>query len=117
MKEYAEDYSIAELMCVALAREIEDGDVVILGSFTPLAYASYILAKVTHAPNLVYIAYSSIDARPFRLSFTGSEAAAMKGGAAHWNMTECINSIHQTGRGDVEAISAIQADQYGNINI
>ena len=117
MKEYAEDYSIAELMCVALAREIEDGDVVILGSFTPLAYASYILAKVTHAPNLVYIAYSSIDARPFRLSFTGSEAAAMKGGAAHWSMTECINSIHQTGRGDVEAVSAIQADQYGNINI
>lgn len=116
-KEYAEDYSIAELMCANIARQINDLDVVILGSFTPLAYASYVLAKLTHAPDSVIVGYSAIDTLPFRLSFTGSEAAAMKGAAAHWSMTECINSLHQTGRGDVEAISSAQADQYGNINI
>jgi len=117
MKEYAEDYSTAELVCVAIAREIEDGDILILGSFTPLAFVSYILAKVTHAPNVMYMAYSSVDARPFQLSFASYEAAAMKGGVARWNMTECINSLYLGIGVDVEPISSIQADQYGNINI
>jgi len=117
MKEYAEDYSTAELVCVAVAREIEDGDILILGSFTPLAFVSYILAKLTHAPNVMYMAYSSVDAKPFRLSFASYEAAATKGGAARWNMTECINSLYLGIGVDVEPISSIQADQYGNINI
>ncbi len=65
MTQYAKDYSIGELMCVTLAKEIEDGDVVVLGSFTPLAYASYILAKITHAPNITLLAYASVDTRPF----------------------------------------------------
>lgn len=117
MKEYAQDYSTAELVCVAVAREIEDGDILILGSFTPLAFVSYILAKLTHAPNVMYMAYSSVDARPFRLSFASYEAAATKGGVARWNMTECINSLYLGIGVDVEPISSIQADQYGNINI
>ena len=117
MKEYAQDYSTAELVCVAVAREVEDGDILILGSFTPLAFVSYILAKLTHAPNVMYMAYSSVDAKPFRLSFASYEAAATKGGVARWNMTECINSLYLGIGVDVEPISSIQADQYGNINI
>lgn len=117
MKHYAEDYSVAELMCVTLAKEIEDGDVVVLGSFTPLAYASYILAKITHAPNMTFLAYASVDSRPFQLSFTRAEAAATRGAALLWTMLEDLNSVHLKGRGDVEAISSIQADQYGNINL
>lgn len=117
MREYAEDYSTAELVCVAVAREIEDGDILILGSFTPLAFVSYILAKVTHAPNIMYMAYSSVDARPFQLSFGSYEAAATAAGVARWNMTECINSLYLGTGVDVEPISSIQADQYGNINI
>ncbi len=117
MTQYAKDYSIGELMCVTLAREIEDGDVVVLGSFTPLAYASYILAKITHAPNITLLAYASVDTRPFQLSFTRAEAAATRGAALMWTMLEDLNSVHLKGRGDVEAISSIQADQYGNINL
>ncbi|MBE0480256.1 MAG: hypothetical protein IBX68_04690 [Dehalococcoidia bacterium] len=117
MKEYATDYSVGELMCVTLSREIEDGDVVLLGSFTPLAYASYILAKITHAPNIVLLAYASVDSRPFQLSFTRAEAAATRGAALMWTMLEDLNSVHLKGRGDVEAISSIQADGFGNINL
>ena len=117
MTQYAKDYSIGELMCVTLAKEIEDGDVVVLGSFTPLAYASYILAKITHAPNITLLAYASVDTRPFQLSFTRAEAAATRGAALIWTMLEDLNSVHLKGRGDVEAISSIQADQYGNINL
>jgi len=117
MTQYAKDYSVGELMCVTLAKEIEDGDVVVLGSFTPLAYASYILAKITHAPNMTLLAYASVDTRPFQLSFTRAEAAATRGAALMWTMLEDLNSVHLKGRGDVEAISSIQADQYGNINL
>ena len=117
MSQYAEEYTIAELVCVAVAREVEDGDILILGSFTPLAFVSYILAKITHAPNIMYMAYSSVDAMPFKLTFASYEAAATKGGLARWNMTECINSLYLGTGVDVEPISSIQADQYGNINI
>ena len=117
MKHYADDYSVGELMCVTLSKEIEDGDVVLLGSFTPLAYASYILAKITHAPNITLLAYAAVDPRPFQLSFTRAEASATRGAALMWTMLEDLNSVHLKGRGDVEAISSIQADQYGNINL
>ncbi|MEE8374326.1 MAG: CoA-transferase [Dehalococcoidia bacterium] len=117
MTQYAQDYSVAELMCVTLAREIEDGDVIVLGSFTPLAYASYILAKITHAPNSTLLAYAAVDFRPFQLSFVRAESSAIRGAALMWTMLEDLNSVHLKGRGDVEAISSIQADQYGNINL
>jgi len=117
MKHYAKDYSVGEIMCVTLAKEIEDGDVVVLGSFTPLAYASYILAKITHAPSSTLLAYAAVDFRPFQLSFLRAEAAATRGAALLWTMLEDLNSVHLKGRGDVEAISSIQADQYGNINL
>ncbi|MCX5999613.1 MAG: hypothetical protein NTU41_08510 [Chloroflexi bacterium] len=117
MSKYAEEYTTAELVCVAVSREIEDGDLLILGSFTPLAFVSYILAKVTHAPNIMYMAYSGVDSRPFQLTFGSYEAAATKGGAARWNMTECINSLYLGTGVDVEPISSIQADQYCNINL
>lgn len=117
MKTYSEDYSVAEMVCVAVSREIEDGDLLILGSFTPLAFVSYVLAKLTHAPNIMYQAYSSVDARPFRLTFGSYEAAATAGGVARWNMTECINSLYLGTGVDVEPISSIQADENANINI
>jgi glutaconate CoA-transferase subunit B len=117
MTRYAKDYTVGELMCASLAREIEDGDVIVLGSFTPLAYASYILAKITHAPNSTLLAYAAVDFRPFQLSFIRAEASATRGSALMWTMLEDLNSVHLKGRGDVEAISSIQADQYGNINL
>ena len=117
MKDYAKDYSVAELMCTLLSREVEDWDVVVLGSFTPLAYAGYILAKMTHAPNCSLIAAAAVDCRPFQLSFTRSESAAIRGTTLLWTMLECLNNVHLKGRGDVESISSIQADGYGNINL
>lgn len=111
------EYTVSELMCTCIAREIDEGDVVILGSFTPLAYAAYILAKMTHAPNLFLVAYSGVDTRPFPISFFTAEGAAIKGAAALWTFTECINSLHLASRADVEAVSSVQLDNQGAINI
>lgn len=48
----ATDWTIDELLCCAMAREIDDGDVVLEGIGTFLPTAAYELARVTHAPRL-----------------------------------------------------------------
>lgn len=49
------DYTVDELMAVCISRQIEDGEVVAQGIATPLVAAGYLLAKLTHAPNLTFI--------------------------------------------------------------
>lgn len=48
-------YTIDELICVCISRQIEDGELVAQGMATPLVAAGYLLAKLTHAPNLTFI--------------------------------------------------------------
>jgi acyl CoA:acetate/3-ketoacid CoA transferase alpha subunit/acyl CoA:acetate/3-ketoacid CoA transferase beta subunit len=113
----ADHADVADLMVAGLARTIEDGDTIVLGSFTPLAYAAYMLAKLTHAPNAFIVGYSGVDPYPFQLGFHTSEAACTKFAAGLWSMTQCIQALHLRGRGDVEAVSSAQLDANGDINI
>jgi acyl CoA:acetate/3-ketoacid CoA transferase alpha subunit/acyl CoA:acetate/3-ketoacid CoA transferase beta subunit len=113
----AEEFSIGDQMVSALAATIEDEDTIVLGSFTPLAYAAYNLAKLTTAPNAFVVGYSGVDARPFEMGFHTSEAACIKNSAGLWSMTECIEALHFRGTGDVEAVSSAQMDANGDINI
>jgi len=113
----AKEYDISAQMVVSLARTIDDGDSIILGSFTPLAYAAYMLAKLTHAPNAFIVGYSGVDPLPFQLSFHSSEAACTQYAAGLWSMSECIEALHLRGMGDVEAVSSAQLDANGDINI
>lgn len=48
----ADDFTPDELMCVCIARRISDGDIAVQGIGTPLVAAGYLLARLTHAPNL-----------------------------------------------------------------
>lgn len=47
-------YTIDEMICVCIARQVTDGDVLAQGIATPLVLAGYMLAKLTHAPNVVF---------------------------------------------------------------
>lgn len=115
--EKAADYDVADQMVTSLARTIDDGDTTVLGSFTPLAYAAYNLAKLTTAPNSFMVGYSGVDANPFQMGFHTSEAACIGNSAGLWSMTECIEALHFRGTGDVEAVSSAQMDANGDINI
>lgn len=115
--EAASEFDASSQMVVSLARAIEDGDSIILGSFTPLAYTAYMLAKLTHAPNAFIVGYSGVDPLPFQLTFHSSEAACTQFAAGLWSMTECIEALHLRGMGDVEAVSSAQLDANGDINI
>jgi acyl CoA:acetate/3-ketoacid CoA transferase beta subunit len=49
------DFTTDELMAVCISRQIEDGELVAQGLATPLVAAGYLLAKLTHAPNLTFV--------------------------------------------------------------
>jgi acyl CoA:acetate/3-ketoacid CoA transferase beta subunit len=46
------DFTIDELICVCISRQVEDGEVLAQGINTPLVMAGFILAQLTHAPNV-----------------------------------------------------------------
>ena len=50
----ATDFTVDELISVCISRQIEDGELVVQGLATPLVTAGYLLAKLTHAPNLLF---------------------------------------------------------------
>jgi len=50
----ATDYTIDDLICVCISRQIEDGEPLAQGIATPLVAAGYFLAKLTHAPNITF---------------------------------------------------------------
>jgi acyl CoA:acetate/3-ketoacid CoA transferase beta subunit len=48
------DYTVDELMAVCISRLCDDGECVAQGIATPMVIAGYYLAKLTHAPNLLF---------------------------------------------------------------
>jgi acyl CoA:acetate/3-ketoacid CoA transferase beta subunit len=46
------DFTVDELICVCISRQVEDGEVLAQGINTPLVVAGFILAQMTHAPNV-----------------------------------------------------------------
>lgn len=53
MPDHSSDYTPDELMCACIARQVVDGEAIGQGIATPLVMAGVILAKLTHAPNIV----------------------------------------------------------------
>jgi len=48
------DFTIDELIISCIARQIKNGDILAQGIATPLVAAGYILAKCTHAPDVLF---------------------------------------------------------------
>jgi glutaconate CoA-transferase, subunit B len=110
-------HDVHELMVCRVAAEVDPNDVVVMGSFTPLAYAAYMLAKLTHARDAYLVGFDAVGMAPIQLSFTGAEPAAYKGAVCRWGMLTEINSIHLSNHGGVEAVSSAQLDGTGAINL
>ena len=49
----ATDYTIDDLICTCISRQVEDGEILAQGIATPLVAAGYLLAWHTHAPNVI----------------------------------------------------------------
>ena len=54
MNEQSKDYTTDEILTVLMSREVKNTDVMIVGVATPMAWAAFTLAKLTHAPDAIY---------------------------------------------------------------
>ena len=111
------EYRIEELMVCRIASEVDDSGVTVLGSSTPLAYASYMLAKLTHAQDAYLVGFNAIGMPPVELNLTGTEAAAYRGALARWSFLTTTQTVHLGKRGLVECVSPAQIDGTGAFNL
>lgn len=109
------NYTPAELMVTAAAREISDGDVVFVGMRLPLL--GFQLAKNTHAPNAVGIYELGIvrdSAAPEPILTMGDLPNLYR---AQWLAdTADLMGLLQQGLVDVGFIGGAQVDRFGNLN-
>jgi glutaconate CoA-transferase subunit B len=94
-----EPATTAEVMAVAIARRLRDGETIAVGSVSPIPASACLLAKRRHAPRARLILLGSRDHFPF------------EGG-----LQEFYNFAVR-GKLDVFFASGAQIDQHGNVNL
>jgi len=109
------NYTPQEVMVVAAAREIADGEVVFVGMRLPLL--AFGLAKRTHAPTAIGLFENGLvrDRVPPPDLYTMSDAPNVADAA--W-ATGLLDVMHVLQRGDVDLgfIGGAEVDRFGNIN-
>ncbi|HEV2278610.1 MAG TPA: CoA-transferase, partial [Acidobacteriaceae bacterium] len=114
----SDSWTIDELMAVALSREYDNRSICSVGSVSPLAMVSYLLAKRTHAPNLTIIAlnggFIDIDYHP--MSLTAAEPLQFSSAKVCWGADETYHWYYQQGRITHEVITTAQIDRRGRTN-
>lgn len=108
-------YTEAEIIVANAAREIEDGDIVVIGQGIPMAAG--VLAKATHAPNCVILTEAGmVDIDPFRNLLHIADPTCTRGYAYSCDMVDVFTTIVNRGLVDVTFLGVGQIDRYGNMN-
>jgi glutaconate CoA-transferase subunit B len=104
-----------EVMTVAAARRLRDGDVCFVGIGVPSAAAN--LARRTHAPGVVLVYESgTIGAKPTRLPLSIGDGELATTADLVVSVPEVFAYWLQAGRIDVGFLGAAQLDRVGNLN-
>ncbi len=108
-------YSPSELMAVAGAREIRDGEVVAVGLGLPVV-ASF-LAKQTHAPNMtILFELGVIDPEPIDQGVGLADPRVWHRARAISSFVDILGTLLHRGRVDVGFLGGLETDQFGNLN-
>jgi glutaconate CoA-transferase subunit B len=109
------EHSADEMMTVAAARELRDGEVCFVGIGLPSTAAN--LARGRHAPDVVLIYESgTIGSKPTRLPLSIGDGDLAETADSVVSVPEIFNYWLQGGRIDVGFLGAAQIDRYGNLN-
>ena len=115
MSNHPNDYIKPELMACCGAREIRDGDIVVVGTGFPTMSAN--IARYTHATNATLMQESGVfDARPARPALSVGDPCLNPGAAMIGGLTDVMGMFLQGGWVDVGFLAGSQIDKYGNIN-
>ena len=110
----AGDFTLADLMTVAAAREVQDHEVVFAGTGMPMV--AIMLAQKTHAPNLKLIFEAgTFDGRPDVLPTSVGDPRCEDGASRASGLVEAF-SIAQRGYVDLGFLGGAEVDEYGNVN-
>lgn len=110
-----QDVRRSELMALAAAREIKDGDVVFVGIGLPNLAVN--LARRTHAGGVQLVYEAGVyGAQPIRLPISIGDPCLVTGALQVMPMAETFLYFLQGGRIDVGFLGAAQIDRFGNLN-
>jgi len=110
-------YTLREMMAVAAAREIQDGEIVFCG--TGISMLAAMAAKHICAPNsVVFFETGSVDARPEEVPMAVADPRVMLGAAVHGSLADAFGFMQNrfTGSKVVGILGAAQIDPFGNLN-
>jgi glutaconate CoA-transferase, subunit B len=111
----APNWTADEMMSVASARALRDGQACFVGIGLPSTAAN--LARRLHAPRLVLIYESgTLDTRPDELPLSIGDGILADSALTVVSVPEIFNYWLQPGRIDVGFLSGAQIDRLGNIN-
>jgi glutaconate CoA-transferase subunit B len=108
-------YTRDEMMTIAAARKLRDGNVCFVGIGKPSAAAN--LARITHAPGVVLIYESgTIGAKPDVLPLSIGDGELADSAETVVPVPEIFRYWLQGGRVDVGFLGAAQIDKFANLN-
>lgn len=111
------DYTRRELMAIAAARKIRDGEIVFCG--TGISMLAAMAAKHISAPNSVIIFETgAIDSRLEEIPLAVGDPRVMYGASSNTGLADAFALMQNptTGRHVVGILGAAQIDRYGNLN-
>lgn len=104
-----------EIMAVAGARELRDGEVVVVGLGLPQVAA--VLAKRTHAPNLTtLLEIGVVNTNPLDTPAGLADSRIFHGATCWSGFLDILGMNLHRGIVDVGFLGALELDRYGNIN-
>lgn len=108
------EFKPIDLLAVAAAREVMDGEVVFAGTGLPML--AIMLAQLTIAPNAkcIYEA-GSVDGRPISLPTSVGDARCIYQASIASGLLDVFGQL-QRGRVDLAFLGGAEIDQYGNVN-
>lgn len=108
------EFKPIDLLAVAAAREVTDGDVVFAGTGLPMLAMG--LAQHTGAPNAICIYEAgSVDGRPISLPSSVGDARCIYQAAIASGLFDVFNQL-QRGKVDLAFLGGAEVDRYGNVN-
>jgi acyl CoA:acetate/3-ketoacid CoA transferase beta subunit len=109
------EYTPFELMAVAGARELRDGEVVSVGLGLPVI-ASF-LAKRTHAPNItLLLELGVIDPEPIHTGIGLADPRIWYRAKILSSFVDMLGTVLHKGLVDVGFLGGLEVDAYGNLN-
>jgi glutaconate CoA-transferase subunit A len=108
----------AEIMINWIASTIDNESVCSVGSVSPLATVAYLLAKRTHAPELVLMTANGglIDVADRPMAMILAESLDFQTAVLHCGGDDSYRWYYQRGRVTHEVVSAAQIDRWGATN-